>query len=59
MEPHFPYANPTPDEHCFSCTENDVGEWDSPEFYACKPCRQAYEDYLIDMADRIADRIRH
>jgi hypothetical protein len=53
--PHFPNANPTPDEGCFSCMENELGEWNEPEWFRCEPCAEAYEDYLVDMADRRAE----
>lgn len=49
--PHFPNANPTPDEGCFSCMEHDLGEWNEPEWFRCGPCAEAYEDYLSDVAD--------
>lgn len=35
--------------------ENELGEWNEPEWFRCEPCAEAYEDYLVDMADRRAE----
>ncbi len=56
MAIHFPEANPNPQANCFSCMENDAAEWDSPEWYACEPCKDAYIEYLVDMAERMTER---